>query len=162
MWCCRVPGRACSPPRPTTPSSPSPSLVWFSTPWERPTSASLWTFTVSQSLLISPRSITCGPLHSLKVCSQRDKTHHCCVVFFFFSFFSLSSFSPLVLLHYYSNTTKNISHSLFLSPVGPILLVDSQPKTVDVDSDVTLNCKWAGNPPLTLTWFKKGSNMVRS
>uniref|UniRef100_A0A3Q3E6R1 Kirre like nephrin family adhesion molecule 1a n=1 Tax=Labrus bergylta TaxID=56723 RepID=A0A3Q3E6R1_9LABR len=45
---------------------------------------------------------------------------------------------------------------------GPILLVEPQPKTVDVDSDVTLNCKWAGNPPLTLTWFKKGSNMVLS
>uniref|UniRef100_A0A674ME07 Kirre like nephrin family adhesion molecule 1a n=1 Tax=Takifugu rubripes TaxID=31033 RepID=A0A674ME07_TAKRU len=45
---------------------------------------------------------------------------------------------------------------------GPILLVEPQPTTVDVDSDVTLNCKWAGNPPLTLTWFKKGSNMVLS
>uniref|UniRef100_A0A7N6A3K5 Ig-like domain-containing protein n=1 Tax=Anabas testudineus TaxID=64144 RepID=A0A7N6A3K5_ANATE len=45
---------------------------------------------------------------------------------------------------------------------GPILLVEPQPKTVDVDSDVSLNCKWAGNPPLTLTWFKKGSNMVLS
>uniref|UniRef100_A0AAV2KR27 Ig-like domain-containing protein n=1 Tax=Knipowitschia caucasica TaxID=637954 RepID=A0AAV2KR27_KNICA len=45
---------------------------------------------------------------------------------------------------------------------GPILLVEPQPKTVDLDSDVTLNCKWAGNPPLTLTWFKKGSNMVLS
>lgn len=45
---------------------------------------------------------------------------------------------------------------------GPILLVEPQPKTVDIDDDVTLNCKWAGNPPLTLTWFKKGSNMVLS
>uniref|UniRef100_A0A673ALS0 Kin of IRRE-like protein 1 n=1 Tax=Sphaeramia orbicularis TaxID=375764 RepID=A0A673ALS0_9TELE len=62
-------------------------------------------------------------------------------------------FSPLVLLHYYSNTTKKISY------LSPSL---SSPKTVDVDSDVTLNCKWAGNPPLTLTWFKKGSNMVLS
>lgn len=51
--------------------------------------------------------------------------------------------------------------SVSAPPVGPILLVEPQPKTVDVDSDVTLNCKWAGNPPLTLTWFKKGSNMVR-
>uniref|UniRef100_A0A673ALU9 Kin of IRRE-like protein 1 n=1 Tax=Sphaeramia orbicularis TaxID=375764 RepID=A0A673ALU9_9TELE len=57
------------------------------------------------------------------------------------------------LLHYYSNTTKKISY------LSPSL---SSPKTVDVDSDVTLNCKWAGNPPLTLTWFKKGSNMVLS
>ncbi|CAL8326571.1 unnamed protein product [Lota lota] len=45
---------------------------------------------------------------------------------------------------------------------GPILLVEPQPQTVDMDSDVSLNCKWAGNPPLTLTWFKKGSNMVLS
>uniref|UniRef100_A0A8C9RQ81 Kin of IRRE-like protein 1 n=1 Tax=Scleropages formosus TaxID=113540 RepID=A0A8C9RQ81_SCLFO len=45
---------------------------------------------------------------------------------------------------------------------GPILVVEPRPVTVDVDSDVTLNCKWAGNPPLTLTWTKKGSNMVLS
>uniref|UniRef100_A0A3P9AGQ6 Ig-like domain-containing protein n=1 Tax=Esox lucius TaxID=8010 RepID=A0A3P9AGQ6_ESOLU len=43
---------------------------------------------------------------------------------------------------------------------GPILVVEPRPVTVDIDSDVTLNCKWAGNPPLTLTWTKKGSNMV--
>ncbi|XP_026122420.1 kin of IRRE-like protein 1 isoform X2 [Carassius auratus] len=45
---------------------------------------------------------------------------------------------------------------------GPILVVEPKPVTVDVDSDVTLNCKWAGNPPLTLTWTKKGSSMVLS
>uniref|UniRef100_A0A674CXD4 Kirre like nephrin family adhesion molecule 1a n=1 Tax=Salmo trutta TaxID=8032 RepID=A0A674CXD4_SALTR len=45
---------------------------------------------------------------------------------------------------------------------GPILVVEPRPVTVDIDSDVTLNCKWAGNPPLTLTWTKKGSNMVLS
>ncbi|KAI5615349.1 kin of IRRE like b isoform X5, partial [Silurus asotus] len=45
---------------------------------------------------------------------------------------------------------------------GPILVVEPRPVTVDVDSDVTLNCKWAGNPPLTLTWTKKGSSMVLS
>ncbi|KAJ8008343.1 hypothetical protein DPEC_G00103840 [Dallia pectoralis] len=45
---------------------------------------------------------------------------------------------------------------------GPILVVEPKPVTVDIDSDVTLNCKWAGNPPLTLTWTKKGSNMVLS
>uniref|UniRef100_A0A672RZM3 Kirre like nephrin family adhesion molecule 1b n=1 Tax=Sinocyclocheilus grahami TaxID=75366 RepID=A0A672RZM3_SINGR len=43
---------------------------------------------------------------------------------------------------------------------GPILVVEPRPVTVDVDSDVTLNCKWSGNPPLTLTWTKKGSSMV--
>ncbi|TSK82220.1 Kin of IRRE-like protein 1 [Bagarius yarrelli] len=45
---------------------------------------------------------------------------------------------------------------------GPILVVEPKPVTVDIDSDVTLNCKWAGNPPLTLTWTKKGSSMVLS
>uniref|UniRef100_A0AAQ5YL62 Kin of IRRE-like protein 1 n=1 Tax=Amphiprion ocellaris TaxID=80972 RepID=A0AAQ5YL62_AMPOC len=45
---------------------------------------------------------------------------------------------------------------------GPILVVEPRPVTVDVDADVTLNCKWTGNPPLTLTWTKKGSNMVLS
>lgn len=60
-WCSRAPGRACSPPKPTTPSSPSPSPVWFSTPWERPTSASWWTFTVSHKTVISPRFVTRGP-----------------------------------------------------------------------------------------------------
>uniref|UniRef100_A0A3Q2XZS7 Kirre like nephrin family adhesion molecule 1b n=1 Tax=Hippocampus comes TaxID=109280 RepID=A0A3Q2XZS7_HIPCM len=45
---------------------------------------------------------------------------------------------------------------------GPILVVEPRPITVDVNSDVTLNCKWSGNPPLTLTWTKKGSNMVLS
>uniref|UniRef100_A0A8C9Y8H1 Kirre like nephrin family adhesion molecule 1b n=1 Tax=Sander lucioperca TaxID=283035 RepID=A0A8C9Y8H1_SANLU len=45
---------------------------------------------------------------------------------------------------------------------GPILVVEPRPVTVDVDSDVALNCKWSGNPPLTLTWTKKGSSMVLS
>ncbi|TWW73503.1 Kin of IRRE-like protein 1 [Takifugu flavidus] len=46
--------------------------------------------------------------------------------------------------------------------IGPILVVEPRPVTVDVDSDVTLNCKWSGNPPLTLTWTKKGSNMEKA
>lgn len=85
--------------------------------------------------------------------SQRDKTLLC----FCFPLSRFSPFSPTALLLKHNN--KHLSP--FLSPVGPILLVEPQPKTVDVDDDVTLNCKWAGNPPLTLTWFKKGSNMVR-
>lgn len=153
MWCCRVPGKACSPPRPTTPSSPSRFHVLFSMLWEKPTSASWWTFTVSHTVVISLCSISCGPLHSLR--SRVRGIKHTVVVSFSPS--SFSPFSPTALL-------LSVSLSLFqsLSPVGPILLVEPQPKTVDVDSDVTLNCKWAGNPPLTLTWFKKGSNMVRS
>lgn len=151
MWCCRVPGKACSPPRPTTPSSPSRFHVLFSMLWEKPTSASWWTFTVSHTVVISLCSISCGPLHSLR--SRVRGIKHTVVVFLFLRV----AFPLLVLLHYYS-----LSLFQSLSPVGPILLVEPQPKTVDVDSDVTLNCKWAGNPPLTLTWFKKGSNMVRS
>lgn len=153
-WCCRVPGRACSPPRPTTPSSPSPSHVLFSTLWEKPTSASWWTFTVSHAVLISPRSVSRSPLHSLQ---HRVRGMKHTIVVFLFSPSSFSPFSPPALL--LKRNTEHLSHSL--SPVGPILLVEPQPKTVDADSDVTLNCKWAGNPPLTLTWFKKGSNMVR-
>lgn len=55
-----------------------------------------------------------------------------------------------------------ISSKCVCLSVGPILVVEPRPITVDVDSDVTLNCKWSGNPPLTLTWTKKGSNMVRT
>ncbi|XP_066579211.1 kin of IRRE-like protein 1a isoform X2 [Amia ocellicauda] len=45
---------------------------------------------------------------------------------------------------------------------GPVIVVEPRPTAVDTGSDVTLNCKWSGNPPLTLTWTKKGSNMVLS
>uniref|UniRef100_A0A6Q2YRQ0 Ig-like domain-containing protein n=1 Tax=Esox lucius TaxID=8010 RepID=A0A6Q2YRQ0_ESOLU len=45
---------------------------------------------------------------------------------------------------------------------GPILKVEPRPVTVDVDSEAKLKCKWSGNPPLTLTWTKKGSSMVLS
>lgn len=80
------------------------------------------------------------------------------LLFFFSSSEQLRPFSPAALLLKHKKTYPAL---VSVSPVGPILLVEPQPKTVDVDSDVTLNCKWAGNPPLTLTWFKKGSNMVR-
>ncbi|XP_069491521.1 kin of IRRE-like protein 1 isoform X2 [Ambystoma mexicanum] len=45
---------------------------------------------------------------------------------------------------------------------APHIVVDPKPTTTDIGSDVTLTCVWAGNPPLTLTWTKKGSNMVLS
>ena len=72
--------------------------------------------------------------------------------------------------HLPSTLSLCLSLSLFLSHlalppsllVGPILVVEPRPVTVDLDSDVTLNCKWSGNPPLTLTWTKKGSSMVRT
>ncbi|KAG8450038.1 hypothetical protein GDO86_016646, partial [Hymenochirus boettgeri] len=43
---------------------------------------------------------------------------------------------------------------------APRIVVEPKPTTTDMGSDVTLTCIWAGNPPLTLTWTKKGSNMV--
>ncbi|KAG7261579.1 hypothetical protein CRUP_017220 [Coryphaenoides rupestris] len=57
-------------------------------------------------------------------------------------------------------------HSFFTEPVScqvfnAVGSTNPRPVTVDADSDVTLNCKWSGNPPLTLTWTKKGSSMVR-
>ncbi|KAL4618259.1 kin of IRRE-like protein 1 [Arapaima gigas] len=45
---------------------------------------------------------------------------------------------------------------------GPLLLAEPTPVTADIDTDVTLRCKWSGNPPLTLTWTKKGSSVVLS
>ncbi|XP_038624220.1 kin of IRRE-like protein 1 isoform X1 [Tachyglossus aculeatus] len=45
---------------------------------------------------------------------------------------------------------------------APRIVVDPKPTTTDIGSDVTLTCVWAGNPPLTLTWTKKDSNMVLS
>ncbi|KAG8450037.1 hypothetical protein GDO86_016646 [Hymenochirus boettgeri] len=45
---------------------------------------------------------------------------------------------------------------------APRIVVEPKPTTTDMGSDVTLTCIWAGNPPLTLTWTKKGSNMVSS
>lgn len=81
-WCSRVPGRACSPPKPTTPSSPSPSPVWFSTPWGRPTSASWWTFTVSPLALLSRQTCLIHrpyPTHPPlpRSASQRDDPRLC-------------------------------------------------------------------------------------
>lgn len=92
-----------------------------------------------------------------------ERTPSALLLLLWLSIFSSSSehllpFSPAALLLKHKKTYAAV---VSVSPVGPILLVEPQPKTVDVDSDVTLNCKWAGNPPLTLTWFKKGSNMVR-
>ncbi|KFV73496.1 Kin of IRRE-like 1, partial [Dryobates pubescens] len=47
-------------------------------------------------------------------------------------------------------------------PVAPRIVVDPKPTVTDIGSDVTLTCVWSGNPPLTLTWTKKESNMVLS
>ncbi|XP_039174456.1 kin of IRRE-like protein 1 isoform X1 [Crotalus tigris] len=43
---------------------------------------------------------------------------------------------------------------------APRIVVDPKPLTTDIGSDVTLTCVWTGNPPLTLTWAKKESNMI--
>lgn len=50
---------------------------------------------------------------------------------------------------------------LVLSVVGPRLLSEPKPQTVDAGMDAAFTCAWTGNPPLTLAWTKQGSNVVR-
>lgn len=50
---------------------------------------------------------------------------------------------------------------LVLSVVGPRLLSEPKPQTVDTGMDAAFTCAWTGNPPLTLAWTKQGSNVVR-
>ncbi|XP_043936381.1 kin of IRRE-like protein 2 [Protopterus annectens] len=45
---------------------------------------------------------------------------------------------------------------------GPRLISEPKPLTVDVGNDAGFTCNWAGNPPLTLAWTKKGSSVVLS
>lgn len=45
--------------------------------------------------------------------------------------------------------------------VGPILLSEPKPMTVDTGMDAAFTCAWTGNPPLTLAWTKQGSSVVR-
>ncbi|XP_050785788.1 kin of IRRE-like protein 2 [Gopherus flavomarginatus] len=45
---------------------------------------------------------------------------------------------------------------------GPRLVSQPKPLTVDVGADASFTCAWAGNPPLTLAWTKKGSGVVLS
>nr|BAF38762.1 putative kin of IRRE-like protein [Sus scrofa] len=82
-----------------------------------------------------------------------------------------------------SRYETNVDYSFFTEPVScevhnkvgstnvstlvdvhfaPRIVVDPKPTTTDIGSDVTLTCVWVGNPPLTLTWTKKDSNMVLS
>ncbi|XP_078511521.1 kin of IRRE-like protein 2 [Lissotriton helveticus] len=45
---------------------------------------------------------------------------------------------------------------------GPRLIADPRPLTVDIGANAVFTCNWVGNPPLTLAWTKKGSNVVLS
>lgn len=45
--------------------------------------------------------------------------------------------------------------------VGPRLLSEPKPMTVDMGMDAAFTCAWTGNPPLTLAWTKQGSIVVR-
>ncbi|XP_068109619.1 kin of IRRE-like protein 1 [Hyperolius riggenbachi] len=45
---------------------------------------------------------------------------------------------------------------------APRIVVEPKPTTTDTGSDATLTCIWTGNPPLTLTWTKKGTDVVLS
>lgn len=49
---------------------------------------------------------------------------------------------------------------LVLSVVGPRLLSEPKPQTVDTGMDAAFTCAWTGNPPLTLAWTKEGSSVV--
>lgn len=49
----------------------------------------------------------------------------------------------------------------FCSLVGPRLLSEPKPMTVDTGMDAAFTCAWTGNPPLTLAWTKQGSSVVR-
>lgn len=55
-----------------------------------------------------------------------------------------------------------VDHMFLSLSVAPRIVVDPKPTTTDIGSDVTLTCVWVGNPPLTLTWTKKDSNMVNA
>ncbi|KFP01263.1 Kin of IRRE-like 1, partial [Calypte anna] len=72
---------------------------------------------------------------------------------------------PRALRHTTNPSSHPAPHLLPLlppSPVAPRIVVDPKPTVTDIGSDVTLTCVWSGNPPLTLTWTKKESNMVLS
>ncbi|KAM9294259.1 kin of IRRE-like protein 1 [Gastrophryne carolinensis] len=45
---------------------------------------------------------------------------------------------------------------------SPRIVTEPKPTTTDTGADATLTCNWAGNPPLTLTWYKKGMDVVLS
>ncbi|KPP68819.1 kin of IRRE-like protein 1-like, partial [Scleropages formosus] len=58
--------------------------------------------------------------------------------------------------------SANLCPCVNVHTVGPLLLAEPTPVTADIETDVTLRCKWSGNPPPTLTWTKKGSSVVLS
>ncbi|XP_040188792.1 kin of IRRE-like protein 1 isoform X2 [Rana temporaria] len=45
---------------------------------------------------------------------------------------------------------------------APRIVIEPKPTVTDMGSDATLTCFWTGNPPLTLTWTKKGTDGVLS
>lgn len=49
----------------------------------------------------------------------------------------------------------------YFTLVGPRLLSEPKPMTVDIGMDAAFTCAWTGNPPLTLAWTKQGSSVVR-
>ncbi|XP_041036565.1 kin of IRRE-like protein 1 [Carcharodon carcharias] len=57
--------------------------------------------------------------------------------------------------------STNVS-SLVDVQFGPRVVEEPEMTTADTGDSVMLNCVWAGNPPLTLAWTRKGSNMVLS
>ncbi|XP_059805809.1 kin of IRRE-like protein 1 isoform X1 [Hypanus sabinus] len=60
-----------------------------------------------------------------------------------------------------SEGSTNVS-SLVDVEFGPRMVEEPEMKTANMGESVVLSCVWVGNPPLTLTWTKKGSNVVLS
>ncbi|XP_055510321.1 kin of IRRE-like protein 1 [Leucoraja erinacea] len=57
--------------------------------------------------------------------------------------------------------STNVS-SLVDVEFGPRMVEEPVTTTADMGDSVVLSCVWVGNPPLTLTWTRKGSNVVLS
>lgn len=55
---------------------------------------------------------------------------------------------------------SSLIKTAYFTLVGPRLLSEPKPMTVDIGMDAAFTCAWTGNPPLTLAWTKHGSSVV--
>lgn len=121
--------------------------------WEKPTSASWWTFTVSHTVVISLCSISCGPLHSLR--SRVRGIKHTVVVFLFLRV----AFPLLVLLHYYS-LSLSISVSSRSNPAGGATAKNSR-CWLWCDPQLQMGWKPSAHTHLVQKGFKHGKKRPR-
>lgn len=119
--------------------------------WEKPTSASWWTFTVSHTVVISLCSISCGPLHSLR--SRVRGIKHTVVVFLFLRV----AFPLLVLLHYYS-LSLSISVSSWSNPAGGATAKNSR-CWLWCDPQLQMGWKPSAHTHLVQKGFKHGKKL---